>query len=306
MIERLAAAIPGFVLALVLSPLLLGIINKTKALVGGRRGPPFLQTYYDIAKLFRKGAVYSRTTSWVFRAGPVVGLAAAIGALAIVPMAGTPALVSFGGDLILFVYFLGLMRFFYVVAALDTGSAFEGMGASREVQFSALAEPALLLALAALLQHTVGMSLTEIYGKAGTAALKSVGPEVYLVVAVLFIVFLSENTRVPVDDPDTHLELTMIHEVMVLDHGGPDFAMITYAAALKMWILGVLIVGLVLPVRSGSIFLDMAVEAVGLFVLAFVVGLIESSMARLRMLRVPHLLSAAVVLAGLALILALR
>ena len=214
--------------------------------------------------------------------------------------------VLVGGDLILLAYFLGLMRFFTVLAALDTGSPFEGMGASREVQFSVLAEPALLLALAALLQHTVGMSLTEIYGEAGITALRSAGPEVFLVAAALVIVFLSENTRIPVDDPDTHLELTMIHEVMVLDHGGPDFAMITYASAVKMWVLGALIVGIVFPVRGGSMFLDMGAEVIGMFGLAFVVGLIESSMARLRMFRVPHLLSAAVVLAGLALILALR
>ena len=305
MTEHLADALPGYLLALVLSPLLLGIINKTKALVAGRRGPPFLQLYYDIAKLLRKGAVYSRTTSWVFRAGPVVGLAAVLGALTVVPLAGKPALLSFGGDLILLAYFLGMMRFFIVLAALDTGSAFEGMGASREVQFSALAEPALLLALVALLHQTVGMSLTEVYGDARTIMLKSVGPEVFLVAAALLVVFLSENTRIPVDDPDTHLELTMIHEVMVLDHGGPDFAMITYAAALKMWVLGALIVGIVLPVRSGFMLLDLGAAVAGMFGLAFAIGLIESGMARLRLLRVPHLLSAAVVLAGLALILAL-
>ena len=306
MTEPLATTLPGFVLALAMSPLLLGIINKTKALVAGRRGPPFLQPYYDIAKLFRKGAVYSGTTSWVFRAGPVVGLAAVLGALMVVPLAGKPALFSFGGDLLLLVYFLGIMRFFTVLAALDTGSAFEGMGASREVQFSALAEPALLLALAALLRQTVSMSLTEVYGETGTTALRSAGPEVFLVAVALLIVFLAENARIPVDDPDTHLELTMIHEVMVLDHGGPDFAMITYAASLKMWILGALIVGIVFPVRSGSIILDLGAAMAGIFGLAFVTGLIESGMARLRLLRVPHLLSAAVVLAGLALILALE
>ena len=188
----------------------------------------------------------------MFRAGPMVGLAAVLGALAVVPLAGAPALLSFGGDLILLAYFLGLMRFFTVLAALDTGSAFEGMGASREVQFSALAEPALLLGLAALVQHTVGISLSEIFGEAGTTALMSAGPALFLVAAALVIVFLAENARIPVDDPNTHLELTMIHEVMVLDHGGPDFALILYGAALKMWVLGALIVGIVLPVRSGS------------------------------------------------------
>jgi formate hydrogenlyase subunit 4 len=306
MSEHFAASLPGFVLALVLSPLLLGIINKTKALIAGRSGQRVLQAYYDIAKLLRKGAVYSRTTSWIFRASPAVGLAAVLGALAIVPLAGAPALLPFGGDLVLLAYCLGLMRFFTVLAALDTGSPFEGMGASREVQFSALAEPALLLALAALLRQTVGLSLTELYGAVSTSALLSAGPSMFLVAAALGIVFLAENARIPVDDPDTHLELTMIHEVMVLDHSGPDFAMITYAAALKMWVLGALIVGIVFPVRSGSLFLDLGAAVIGMFGLAFVTGLIESSMARLRLLRVPHLLAGAVVLASLALILAWR
>jgi len=133
------------VLALLLSPLLLGVINRTKARFAGRQGAPLLQAYYDLAKLLRKGAVYSRTTTWVFRAGPVVGLAAALATTTLVPLGGVPAAMNFAGDLVLLAYLLGVMRFFTVLAALDTGSSFEGMGASREVAFSALAEPALLL-----------------------------------------------------------------------------------------------------------------------------------------------------------------
>ncbi len=128
---------------LMFAPLLLGIINRTKALFAGRRGMPLFQLYYDVWKLLRKGAVYSRTTTWIFRAGPIVGLAAVVAAMALVPFGKMPALVAFPGDLILFAYLLGLMRFFTMIAALDTGSSFEGMGASREVQFSALIEPAL-------------------------------------------------------------------------------------------------------------------------------------------------------------------
>lgn len=137
-------------LALVLSPLLLGVINRTKAVFAGRRGAPLLQPYYDLAKLLRKGAVYSRTTTWVFRFGPVVTLAGLIAVVGLVPLGGIKALAAFPGDLILFAYIMGLGRFFTVLAALDTGSAFEGMGASREVQFSALSEPALLLGLGTL------------------------------------------------------------------------------------------------------------------------------------------------------------
>jgi formate hydrogenlyase subunit 4 len=138
--------------ALALSPLLTGIINRTKACFAGRQGQPLLQSYFDLAKLLRKGAVYSRTTSWIFRPGPVVGPASALTALAVLPLGGAPAPLHFSCDLIFMAYLLGVMRFFTVAAALDTGSAFEGMGASREVQFSVLAEPALLLSLAAMSQ----------------------------------------------------------------------------------------------------------------------------------------------------------
>src|SRR5512137_1097673 len=148
-------------LALLLSPLLLGVINRTKALFAGRKGQPLLQGYFDLWKLLHKGAVYSRTTSWVFRAGPIVGLAAVGVATTLVPLGGVPALVAFPGDLVLLAGLLGLMRFFTVIAALDTGSAFEGMGASREVQFSALAEPALLLALAAIARASGRFSLSD-------------------------------------------------------------------------------------------------------------------------------------------------
>jgi formate hydrogenlyase subunit 4 len=306
MIERLLASIPGIVLALVLSPLLLGVINRTKAVFAGRSGQPLLQTYFDIAKLFGKGAVYSRTTSWVFRAGPIVGLAAVLGALAVVPLAGAPAAVSFSGDLVLLAYWLGLMRLFTVLAALDTGSAFEGMGASREVQFSALAEPALLLALAVLVKQTGVTSLADIYGPMTVTSVWGSGPVALLVAAALLVVLLAENARIPVDDPNTHLELTMIHEVMVLDHSGPDFAMITYAASLKLWVFGALLVGLILPVRTGYVAADMTVAVTGMLTLAVVIGVIESTMARLHLLRVPHLLAAAVVLAGLALVLVWR
>jgi formate hydrogenlyase subunit 4 len=306
MSDHLTASILCVAAALVLSPLLAGVINRTKSLFAGRRGPPVLQAYYDISKLLQKGAVYSRTTSWVFRAGPVAGLAAALGALALVPLAGAPALLSFDGDLLLLAYWLGSMRFFTVLAALDTGSAFEGMGASREVQFSALAEPALLLGLAALVKQTGCLSLSDVYGAVGAAGPWHAGASVFLVMAALLVVFLAENARLPVDDPDTHLELTMIHEVMVLDHCGPDFAMITYAASLKLWVLGALLTGLVVPARSGILAVDLAVAVAGLIGLAVLVGVIESTMARLRLLRVPHLMAAALVLALLALVLGWR
>lgn len=299
-------SILNLLLALLVAPMLLGVINKTKALFAGRQGLPLLQTYFDLWKLLHKGAVYSRTTTWVFRFGPVAGLACALTAAAIIPLGGVPGLAAFPCDLLLLAYVFGLMRFFTVLAALDTGSAFEGMGASREVQFSALAEPALLLGLAAIARLTASYSLSGMLPVLSFATYLHAGPVIVLVAAALLVVFLAENARIPIDDPNTHLELTMIHEVMVLDHGGPDLAFIVYGAALKLWVLGSLLVSLVAPVRTGHALLDIAAAMGGLFCLAVVVGIIESSMARLRLVRVPRLLIGAVVLSALAFVLLLR
>ena len=293
-------------LALILSPLLFGVINRTKALFAGRRGQPLLQTYYDLWKLLRKGAVYSRTTTWIFRAGPMVGLAAAWVAATLVPLGNFPALIAFPADFLLFAGLLGLMRFFTVVAALDTGSSFEGMGASREVFFSALTEPALFVVLATLARQTGQLSLSTMFEPVSGADWLHGGPVLALVIIALMIVLLAENARIPVDDPNTHLELTMIHEVMVLDHSGPDFAFILYAAALKLWMLGALELSMVLPSSGGNPWLSLALVSGGMFGLAVVIGVIESVMARLRLLVVPQLLIGAGAVATVALILTLR
>jgi formate hydrogenlyase subunit 4 len=289
-------------LALMFSPLLLGVINRTKALVAGRTGQPLLQTYFDLWKLLYKGAAYSRTTTWVFRAGPIVGLAAVLVASTAVPFGGCPALAAFPGDLILFACLLALMRFVTVVAALDTGSSFEGMGASREALFSALAEPALLIALAAVGRQAGSFSLSEMLARLSDRDWAHLGPGLALVVTALMIVLLAENARIPVDDPNTHLELTMIHEVMVLDHCGPDFAYILFGSALKLWAIGALVVGVALP-SLGAPWLNVLVALAGMVVLAVVVGVTESVMARLRLRVVPQLLVGAGALATVALIL---
>ena len=293
-------------LAMVLAPLIQGVINRTKAVAAGRVGQPLLQPYRDLLKLVQKGAVYSRTTTWVFRMGPVVGLASMICAIALLPFGAFPALAPFAGDLVMVAYLLALARFFTVLAALDTGSSFEAMGASREVTFSALAEPALFLGLAALARQTGTLSLTSMLGAVSTAMWMRAAPALGLTIAGLGVVFLAENARIPVDDPTTHLELTMIHEVMVLDHSGPDFAMIQYAAALKMWLLGAVIIAIAVPLHSGSPLLDGGFAIAGMFGLAVATGIIESSMARLRLLRITQLLIAAIVLSGLALALVQR
>ena len=294
------------ILALILAPLLTGVINRIKAVFAGRTGQPLVQAYFDLFKLLRKGAVYSKTTTWIFRAGPVVGLASVLVALAVVPFGGISAPLHFGGDLLLLVYVLGLMRFFIVIAALDTGSAFEGMGASREVQFSALAEPSLLLGLTAIAYKTGSYSLSTMMPGVLSGIWVVDGPAMAMIAIAIFVILLAENARLPVDDPNTHLELTMIHEVMVLDHSGPDLGFILYSAALKLWVLGALLIGIVMPVHTGNLWIDIPAAVAGMIVLAILIGVIESITARLRLLRVPQLIIGAGAISIIGLILVLR
>ena len=291
--------------ALLGAPFLLAVINRTKAFVAGRRGQPLLQPYYNLAKLLRKGATYSRTTTWVFRAGPVVSLAATVSVVLLTPLGGWASPIGFAGDLVLWASLLCLARFATVLSALDTGSSFEGMGASREVLFSALAEPALVLGLVVLARLAGPWSLSQLLGAVSADAWRREGPALALVALAFGIVLLTENARIPVDDPMTHLELTMIHEVMILDHSGPDFAFLQYGAALKLWVFGALLVGLVLPVRGGHWSANLATQLLGMIALAVAIGIVESCMARLRLLRVPKLLVGATALAILALVLVL-
>ncbi len=289
-----------------LPPLLLGVIGKTKALFAGRVGPPLLQPYYDLAKLFQKGSVFSTTTTWVFRAGPVVGLATALLAGLLLPFGGHPAFVSFSGDLILFAYLFALGRFFTAAAALDTGSAFEGMGSAREVTFSCLAEPALFFGFLVLARLSGSLSLTPMLCGPALPGTGAALPSLVLVAASWFIVLLVENSRIPFDDPNTHLELTMIHEVMVLDHSGPAFGMILYGASMKLFVIGALLLGVVMPFRSGNAWLDWGCFIAGMLGLAVVIGVVESMMARFRMVFVPTFLVAACLLSAFGVVLLLR
>jgi formate hydrogenlyase subunit 4 len=294
-------------LALALPPLLVGVIAKTKALFAGRVGPPVLQPYYDLVKLFQKGSVFSTTTTWVFRAGPVVGLVTAALAAMMIPLAERSAPIPpFTGDLILLAYLLGLGRFFTAAAALDTGSAFEGMGAAREVTFACLAEPAFFLGLLVLAKMTGSLQLATMLGGELGPHWPTTGAPLALVLLSWSIVLLADNSRIPFDDPNTHLELTMIHEVMVLDHSGPAFGMILYGAALKLFVFGALVVRLALPVETPWLWLDWSIFVAGMLVMAVLVGVVESTMARLRLTHVPLLLVAACVLSAFGLVLLVR
>ncbi len=311
MSQNISAYLVQLLLALALAPLLPGIINRIKAKTAGRRGKPLLQTYYDLARLLRKGEVISRTATWTFAAGPGVALAATLCALALLPLGGAPSPLGFSGDFLLAAYLLGMGRFALILAALDTGSSFEGMGASREAAFSALAEPVLFLAFLVLtslsldlhhgLDPAASFSLSGMFGGQAAGAWLLGRAELLLIPAVFFVLLLVENCRIPVDDPNTHLELTMIHEAMVLDHSGPNLAMIIYGAALKLWFFAALIAGLLVPPlplwQQAGLWLTVILG------LAAVVGVVESVMARLRLTRVPQLLGGTAALAALALIL---
>mgnify|MGYP000924033886 CR=1 FL=1 len=294
------------VLMLAMPPLLLGVINKTKALFAGRKGPPLLQSYYDLIKLARKSVVISRTTTWIFIAAPVVTLTSIAMAGLLVPLGPFGAPVSFTGDLILFAYLLAVGRFFTTAAALDTGSSFEGMGAAREVTFACLSEPILFFALLVLARISGSLALGDLLHAPLDAGGQGDIASLVLVAIGLFILLLAENSRIPVDDPNTHLELTMIHEVMVLDHSGPLLGLILYGASIKLFVIGAVLLHVLFPFQSGSALLDWGVFVAEMLGVAVAVGVVESTMARLQMRHVPYLLIAAILFCAFGFVLLVR
>jgi formate hydrogenlyase subunit 4 len=280
-----------------LAPLLPGLINRVKAWVAGRRGPPVLQLYYDLARLWRKGVVLSTLVSPGFVAGPAVAWVAVAGAAILLPLGPAGAVFGFRGDVLLLVYLLALARFATTWAAMETGSAFEGMGAAREVSYAVLAEAALIAAVLALSVQSGSLTL-------GSMLAPAVGAGGVLLAAGLFTVLLAENCRVPFDDPNTHLELTMIHEVMVLDHSGPPLAVILHGAAVKLLLFAVLLTEAVLPLGGLGVAAGAGALLGGVLAVTVSVGLVESLMARLAFRRVPLLLTTAFLLCLFALLVA--
>ena len=286
-------------LLLLAPPLVMGVIGKTKSWFAGRIGPPVWQPYRDVLKLLRKTVVLGEPTSWVFRAGPIVGLASVLVAGLLVPLASLAAPVSFAGDVVLFAGLLAVGRFFTMAAALDTGSSFEGMGASREAAFAAFTEPTLFLALALVCLPANAVSFAPAWSALPPLGAWDVAHPLYLLAAVaLFVVLLAENARIPVDDPATHLELTMVHEVMVLDHSGPDLAFVFYGSAVKLFVVAALLVHLLLPLPAGAGWAAVPLFLAGEVGVAVAVGVVESLMARLRLTRVPGFLISAAALAA--------
>jgi len=290
----IAATLLRLALWVLLAPLLPGIINKVKAWVAGRQGPPVLQLYFDLARLWQKSVVLSTLVSPAFVAAPAVAWVAVAGAAMLVPLGPLGAALSFRGDVLLMVYLLALCTAW---AALETGSAFEGMGAAREVSYAVLSEAAVFAAMLSLSVQTGSVSLHAMLAPVS-------GAGTVLLAAGLFSVLLAENCRVPFDDPNTHLELTMIHEAMVLDHSGPPLAVILHGASMKLLLFATILTEAVLPTTGLAPLAVAGVVFAGVLIVTVGVGLTESLLARFAFRRVPMLLTMAFLLCLFSLLVA--
>ncbi len=277
----------------------IGIVKKTKAFWAGRKGVSVFQPLFDTIRLFKKNRTISSTTSWIFNFAPVVVFATTLFAGLFVPMIQCYSIINVAGAFVIFSYILGLGKFFALISAMDTGSSFEGMGASREACFTTIVEPAFFIILASLIvlsgNYTFA-SITDVIKSNGTFGVLIV----IMAVFALFIMLLTECSRVPVDDPTTHLELTMIHEVMILDNSGIDLVLITWASGMKMVILMALIANLIIPLGLG-LKASIGLFLLTLILLAVIIGTLESAIARLRM---SHVFEFVFVMSSFALIVA--
>lgn len=293
-------------LALLLAPGLVGLVRWMKARLQSRRGAPMWQPYWELCKLFQKEVVVSNNASWLFRAAPFIVFSSAVAATFLVPILAVPLPLDAIGDLLVVVYLLLLGTFFLSLAGLDPGSAFGGMGASREMTIAALAEPSLALAIFALALSAGSTNLGQIVARTMTDPASALSPGHLLAFGALFIVTLAETGRLPVDNPATHLELTMIHEAMVLEYSGRYLALLEWAAAVKLLIffslLGNLFVpaGMSMSLTPATLLVAVLSLLVKLVVLAGAVAVLETRIAKLRLFRVPELLSVSFVLALLA------
>jgi formate hydrogenlyase subunit 4 len=287
------------------APLLVGALRTLKARLVGRRGPRVLQPYANLAKLLRKEAVVSTTSSWIFRVTPYVLFSTMVAAALIVPLLLARPVLDFAG-LVLLMYLFVLGTFFLALAGLDAGSAFGGMGSSREVALAALAEPTIMVAILALALRAETTNLGAIVERFARDPLLAANPGHLLAFSALFIVMLAETGRLPVDNPATHLELTMIHEAMVLEYSGHYLALVELAAAMKLFLFMTLLANLFFPwgmpaaAAPLTILLGLVVLAAKLAVLTVGLALLETAVAKLRLFRVPELLAGSFALALLS------
>ncbi|HWH71224.1 MAG TPA: NADH-quinone oxidoreductase subunit H [Candidatus Sulfotelmatobacter sp.] len=295
-------------LLLALAPLVSGCIKNWKAKLQNRRGPRVWQPYFDLAKFLRKDMVISEHASWVFRATPYVLFTSTLLAGLLVPLVSVATPLSLFGGALAFVGLLALGRFFLALGGLDPASAFGGMGSSREMTISAVAEPALMLAIFTVAITAGSTNLSQMLLAAQGPTWRLLNPSHLLAFVALFIVLLAETGRIPVDNPATHLELTMIHEAMILEYSGPYLALIEWSASVKQLVLMALLVNIFFPVGIAT---DLTAASLGLslvwflgklLLLAGAVVVVETTNAKLRLFRVPDLLSAAFILAALALL----
>jgi formate hydrogenlyase subunit 4 len=302
MIADVALALLQVVIVAGGAPLLVGALATMKARLGGRRGPRVLQPYADLAKLLRKEAVVSTTASWIFRVTPYVLIATMLVAALIVPVLLARPVLDFAG-LVLLMYLFVLGTFFLALAGLDTGSAFGGMGSSREVAVAALAEPTIMIAILGLALRAETTNLGGIVESFARDPLLAANPGHLLAFAALFIVMIAETGRLPVDNPATHLELTMIHEAMVLEYSGHYLALVEWAAAMKLFLFMTLLANLFFPwgmpasAAPVGLVLGVGVLVVKLAVTAAGLALVETAVAKLRLFRVPELLAGSFALA---------
>ena len=307
MIADFAVAIVQVLVVGVGAPLLVGVLRTLKARLVGRRGPSPWQPYADLGKLLAKEVVISPTTSWVFRATPYVLVATMLVTALIVPVAVASPPLAFAGNIILLMYIFMLGTFFLALAGLDAGSAFGGMGSSRAVAVAALAEPTIIVAVFALALRAGTIDLGRVVEHFGREPWLAANPAHLLAFAAFFIVMLAETGRLPVDNPATHLELTMIHEAMVLEYSGRYLALVEWAGAMKLFLFMTLLAnlffpwGLTGPAGSVPVLLALLALAVKLAVLTSVVAVLETTVAKLRLFRVPELLAGSFALACLSL-----
>jgi len=309
MIQTPTLVVLHAVALLTVSPFIVGLIRKVKARLQCRRGASALQPYYDLFKLFQKDVVFSSNTSWIFTATPYILFASTLAASLLVPLFTSKVPLSFAGDIITVVYLLALGTFFLILAGLDAGSAFGGMGSSREAIVASLTEPAMILSIFAVGLTAGSTNLSTIVHK--TALLEGIvtdPPPHLMALAALFIVTLAETGRVPVDNPATHLELTMIHEAMVLEYSGRYLALVEWASALKLLLFLTLLSNVFAPWGIATepdpirMALGLVVWLIKVSGLAVLVGVIESMFAKLRLFRVTDLLGVAFILSLLALV----
>lgn len=308
MIGQIFIVILQIIIILAFAPLLSGMIKKIKAFFQLRKGPGIFQSYYDIAKLLRKDSVVSQNVSWIFHVAPVISFVAVLTAGLLIPIYITELPFGFAGDLIAVIYLFALARFFIALASLDAGSSFGGMGGSREMFVASLVEPALMLSIFAVALNVGSTNLGYISQTVSSLGIDAVSPYQILAFVALFIIAIAETARIPVDNPATHLELTMIHEAMILEYSGKQLAIVELGSMVKQLLVFSLLANIFFPwgiastASPGGIIVALVVYVIKIVILGAVMAMVETSTAKWRLFRLPELLSISLMLSFLSIV----